>query len=477
MLQEIFDKVIENALKVLKIAAHERKFTHKELKDLEKDLLKDYLSNYAADAANSDIAKFILKIQTYIEYAMTAIDLLKDIRLAAISQTVAKDTAVILEITLGKNALEIPTPQYFKSVASKILIQGAPQKDWWQAQTDDLKLKFGAQVRQGLLNGETNQQIITRIVGTDTSPGVMTVARRNAATLVQTAVQSVANEARRETFKLNSNFILGLMQVSTLDSHTSDICIAYSGEQWDLEGNPINGSTLPFNGGTPRHWNCRSVEIPITKTFKQLGIDQAEVADGTRSSEEGPISVNTSFDSFLKRKTVAQQDAMLGHGRAQLWRDGKITLKDLVNGEGQPLDIHAIETKVSDNDIKELFARISEPDGGFTYQPDNFTQPAKGFAVSPFPENSFAIDFKDFTAKDLINYISDHKKLFKNKDTYLGAWHDPETDKIFLDISVVKELEDEAKKLALKYDQIAYFDLAQGKSIDVNRAATSGGVT
>jgi hypothetical protein len=193
--------------------------------------------------------------------------------------------------------------------------------------------------------GETNQQIIKRIVGSPSVPGIMDTARANAASLVQTSVQTVANDARLATFKENSDLIKGVKQISTLDSHTSLICIAYSGGEWDLDGNPINGTTLPFNGGPPRHFNCRSVLVPITKTFRELGIPIDEPQPTTRASTDGPVSAKTTFDDFLKRKGQAFQDEVLGKGRADLWRTGKMTLSQLVNGEGNPLTLEELRSK------------------------------------------------------------------------------------------------------------------------------------
>jgi len=123
--------------------------------------------------------------------------------------------------------------------------------------------------------------------------------------------------------------------------HNSPTCVAYSGAEWDLDGNPINGTTLPFNGGPPRHWGCRSVLTSITKTFKELGIKGLpELPDtGERASDLGPIDRKTTMDQFLRMHDKEWQDEMLGKGKAQLWRDGKITLQQLVSGEGRELSL------------------------------------------------------------------------------------------------------------------------------------------
>ncbi len=92
--------------------------------------------------------------------------------------------------------------------------------------------------------------------------------------------------------------------------------------------------------------NCRSIEIPLTKTFKELGLKTKEVEFTTRASDEGQISAKTTFNNFLVRKGKAYQDEMLGKGRADMWRAGKITLKDLVDGNGRPLTLAELKAAI-----------------------------------------------------------------------------------------------------------------------------------
>ena len=127
--------------------------------------------------------------------------------------------------------------------------------------------------------------------------------------------------------------------------HNSPTCIAYSGAEWDLSGNPINGTRLPFNGGPPRHFNCRSALVGITKTFRELGIDIDEPAIGTRASADGQIRADTTFAEFLDRKGKAFQDEVLGPGRAELWRKKVITLNQLLDQRGNPLTLEELRKK------------------------------------------------------------------------------------------------------------------------------------
>jgi hypothetical protein len=267
------------------------------------------------------------------------------------------------EIRLG---LSLPSETYLNKLASDVLIQGSPAKSWWLRQQQDTQFKVATQIRIGAAQGETNAQIIKRIVGEEVKvvpavaaptakapapeirpgvPGVMPLAKKNAAAIVQTSMATVSAAARRATLELNKDVTNGFMQVSTLDSHTSLTCIAYSGACWNWEYEPINGNDLPWNGGVPRHWNCRSAEIALMKTLREMGIDMDEPEPGQRASGAGPISAKTSFADFLKMMGPEYQDETLGKGRAELFRAGKLTPRELVDVSGRPLKIETLKAE------------------------------------------------------------------------------------------------------------------------------------
>lgn len=92
--------------------------------------------------------------------------------------------------------------------------------------------------------------------------------------------------------------------------------------------------------------NCRCSMVPVLKTWAELGINMDELPDGTRASMEGQVS-DKDFESWLKRKTEADPtfaDRTLGKGRAELWRNGKITMDQMISG-GQPLTLSELRKK------------------------------------------------------------------------------------------------------------------------------------
>jgi hypothetical protein len=338
--ERLFDEILSDALDVLRLSAAERAKVVRRLKQMERKLIAKLAEEDIEKVTLANVKKVLRKTAKIIKehYALIQAEL----DLPTLAAGIAEITSHSIQLVLGPVAEKLPIPRYYASVASNVLIEGAPSSEWWQAQEADTRFKFANQVRAGLVAQETNQQIINRIVGTSDQAGIMETARRNAASLVQTSVQAVANDARRTTFEANDDVITAIQQVSTLDGHTTLICIAYSGKKWRLKDKKPIGHNLPFKKGTPRHFNCRSVEIPVTKTFAELGIDVPEPKGTTRASDIGQIDVNTDFNDFLKRRGVSYQDRVLGPGRADLWRAGKITLRDLVNGEGNPVSLERL---------------------------------------------------------------------------------------------------------------------------------------
>lgn len=342
--RQLFDDILSQQLNIFRLTAQKQVETVKRLDAMAKVLVRQLQEAELEKQTKRDANKVLANSRRIInEYY---VDIEDNLEFRETSVLVAENTSAVIGVVMGVESVGIPTTQYFKSLQSNVLIQGSPAADWWSKQAEDTAFKFAAQVRQGLANAETNQQIISRIVGTKTTPGIMETARRNAASLVQTSVQAVANDARRKTFEANKDLIKGIKQVSTLDSHTSITCIAYSGKEWNMQYKPINGNTLQYAGGTPRHFNCRSVEVPITKTFRELGIDIDEPEETTRASTDGPVDAKTEFDDFLKRKGTKWQNEVLGEGRADLWRSGKLTLRDLVTSTGRPLTLDQLRAKL-----------------------------------------------------------------------------------------------------------------------------------
>lgn len=247
---------------------------------------------------------------------------------ASIVTSAARSTVV----GMGPGAV-LPSTDVLASIVSNAVVQGAPMTAWWNKQAADTAFKFSVAVGQGLVAAETNQQIVNRVLD------VMTVSKANAAALVQTTVATVASDAAKAVAADNADIIKRIRAVETLDSRTCLRCMPLDGLEWEPDGTPI-GHNIPLPSW-PIHYNCRGLAIyRITD----------EPPGGTRATGEGQVAAKTTFNDWLDRQSKAKQEEILGQGRAELYRSGKITLSDLTSGTGRPLTIKQLNDKYNRED-------------------------------------------------------------------------------------------------------------------------------
>ena len=203
---------------------------------------------------------------------------------------------------------------------------GFPLEHWWQAQAADTASRVASYLRAAVSPEADAATIAHNLTST---AGPMPTAERYAESLTHSAVQRIATDARRAVMQANPGAISGYEVAETLDSRTCAQCLAYDGSTYDLEGEPTGSTVLPFRGGPPYHMNCRGMLVPIM---------EGSAPSGGLTAEE-----------WLDRKTPAQQDDILGKGRAALYRKGSLTLRDLVSGTGQQLSLAELSKKYNHN--------------------------------------------------------------------------------------------------------------------------------
>lgn len=241
----------------------------------------------------------------------------------------------------------IPAASTVTAIAQSAVIQGGTMGEWFGQLNETTRFNISRAVKNGVSLGLTNAQIAKSIMGKgDKGSEPIAKTRRDAMAITRTATQTVANDVRMASYMENADIIKAVQWVSTLDSRTSDICIVRSGKTWTFpEFKPI-GHSIPWDNGPPAHWACRSTSIPVTSSMAEItGKAQNQIAPRTRASMDGQVAQNLTFDQFLKNKPPEFADEMLGKGRAELWRSGKITLNQLLDQRGNPLTLTQLERK------------------------------------------------------------------------------------------------------------------------------------
>jgi SPP1 gp7 family putative phage head morphogenesis protein len=338
---EIFENTLDQQLNTLRVSAPFQAQVLRDLRKLERSII-DKINELSPEDANGPRSRrlnaLLREVNMLIDVDYKNIDQELSEELTKLASIESTRQSKILADAVGVSASSTALPPAkLNNLYRDTLIEGAPSSQWWSRQSDRLKRLFEDEMRQGVLLGETNQQLIQRVRGTrafNFTNGIMNVTRNNAEALVRSSVQAVANATRFETLDANSNLLRSYRHVSTLDSRTSTQCIVRDNKRWKADTKEPIGHNVPFQI-PPIHWNCRSTLVGEVK-----GTTLPDDAD--RESDDGPVPANTSFEDFLDKKSKKYQDDVLGPGKADLWREGKINLTQLLDQRGNPLTLEQL---------------------------------------------------------------------------------------------------------------------------------------
>lgn len=353
----ISDLFTRHAIDLLRFEANERKKIRRFFKRLEADLAGQVAKSDPTGPARSAyraarLEKLLEQVRdtiraSYREANQTLRGEMVDLaQVEATFATRALNTA--MQVDLATTSL---TPARAKALVSGVLVQGAPISDWWSQQAGDTLRRFTNQMRMGMARGDTNAQLVRLVRGGTQSgepvSGFMDITRRHAEALVRSATQAVAEATKQSVYEDNSDLIQAVVWSSTLDGRTTVICAVRDGLRYSHPDHKPIGHSVPWGSGPGQlHWGCRSASRPETKSWRDLGIDVDELPPGARASMDGEVAADTKFEDWLGGKSRAFQDDSLGPGRAQLWRDGKITFRELVDGNGRELTLEQLRARI-----------------------------------------------------------------------------------------------------------------------------------
>jgi len=248
-----------------------------------------------------------------------------------------------------------PTSLALMSVAvDDMIVRGGFLKDWLAKQADSSVDQALYQIRLGIIEGETIGDMIRRVRGTQTGwryrdpktgklvkrgtkgakaervfrGGVMQTTTKQAEALVRTATRQIATEAHQRTYLANDDITEEYIYDATLDGRTTPICRSLDGNRYRYDD---PNKRLP-----PQHWQCRSTHLPITD-----GVDPREY--GKRAAEGGPVPGTYTYNDWLKSQSQKKQNEVLGPSRAKLWRDGKVSLQDMVRKDGSVIRLDDLD--------------------------------------------------------------------------------------------------------------------------------------
>lgn len=179
-------------------------------------------------------------------------------------------------------------------------------------------------VQAGVLEGKTNQQMARGVAEL-----VTTRSRRQAETVVRTAVNGIGGAARNEVYGANRDILEGERVVSTLDGRTTLLCMGEDGKLYPV------GQGQMF----PAHYGCRTLRVPEIKPEYRIAIK------GERASMDGPVSNQMKYGGFLRRQSKEFQNDTLGPRRAELFRSGQIKIDQFTDDLGRTLTLDQLRQR------------------------------------------------------------------------------------------------------------------------------------
>jgi len=274
--------------------------------------------------------------------------------LAQVGKAQGEWAALTIETSLGRAKKEIGS-RVSINLAKSIVdtrVFGDPDRgsvslltDWVEGLEKTTIQRMEGQIRAGMLREETLGEMIKRVRTVEQQ------TYRNAEAIVRTAVNDISNAAHDQVYRDNADLLSGVQFVATLDDRTTLRCGELDGQVFKVDD--------PQKPIPPLHINCRSIMAPIID-WAQFGIEQPEDVDRpardvanltdqdldrtikqrrSRALSEGlgeitTVSGKTNYEGWLRTQPARIQDRILGKGKAELFRNGDVSLRDLIRKDG-----------------------------------------------------------------------------------------------------------------------------------------------
>ncbi|PHM22228.1 phage minor head protein [Xenorhabdus ehlersii] len=224
--------------------------------------------------------------------------------------------------------------------------QGKLLSEWADGLEKDRMARISNTVRNGYLNGESAVEIGRKIRGHANQgykDGSLQMSRANATTIAKTAVSHLQAVAREQFVDANRDILDCKRWVSTLDNKTSNDCIVRDGLRYTLDGKPI-GHKVPYLQGPGKiHFNCRSMETLVVKSWRELGIDADEMSEGMRASMDGQVPAGATFLEWIQRQPEWRQRQVFGETRFRLMKDGGIHPSQFYTDKGEFISLDKLK--------------------------------------------------------------------------------------------------------------------------------------
>ena len=232
-----------------------------------------------------------------------------------------------------------PTGVYAEAKRQPVL--GKIYDEWLQEIEDDARKRVFQNIRTGVANGSSTDEISRGIRGSKASgytDGVLNVSKREADAIVRTTRTHVSNVAYEQTYAALG--VKYLIVCATLDGRTSFYCASHDGTRYKL------GTKFPR---PPYHYHCRTVMMPDTDddgfekrtantSFKSIG----KMSDDEKDSVDYTIEDGKNYKQWFAGQSDAFQRRWLGATRYDLYKSGKYSIDRFTDEYGRVYTIEEL---------------------------------------------------------------------------------------------------------------------------------------
>ncbi|QQN40321.1 minor capsid protein [Acinetobacter sp. CS-2] len=239
-------------------------------------------------------------------------------------------------IALMGETLQVDGEKLYQK-AKKMPFSGGQLVDYLFADiAENLRKKVEYVIRDGISQGQTNQQIINRIKGRkslDYKDGLLQSERYVIERQVRTARSHVSNTSYLQTYEA-----LGFTHikfVSVLDGRSSFTCANLDQTMWKIDDPKIRRP--------PLHPNCRSTLIGVDADGNLGGVrpfvaDERKIKNIPKDERDGiigQVEANTKFSDWFKDQGDDFQRNWLGSTRFELYKKSDFPIDKFVDPIGR----------------------------------------------------------------------------------------------------------------------------------------------
>lgn len=231
------------------------------------------------------------------------------------------------------STLDKPSATLLASIALSDPLGDKSLEGWVKHMTAEQVRKVTDQIRLGMIQGESVDQIAKRLTGspeTGFRAGIFPGSLNSARILVRTSVNHVSNRAHEMFLTENPSVFPRYKWISVLDERTSQICRSLSGQIFDSGKGPL----------PPAHPACRSTIIGIP-----IGLDDVPM---------------TKYGDWLRRQPRASIDDIMGKARAKLFLEGRLPMERFISRKGDALTLDQLKVREAQS-WKRAFGAGGEP--------------------------------------------------------------------------------------------------------------------